>query len=267
MSDLRTPPHTENPDWYRIKYALAAHFANESIAVKGGQLQVEEKWLDEGSELCEELLGTCWSTVEKHQWRWLGLVPQKDVSPLVRFLQGTVEPLVLTLWAGIALAKNQRRGNTRTLIVASGSRLRGRRKRLSPGEVLGAVVEAFPEPSTALAYNLACLAMINESSGRAVNFATIAVLRERSTKRASLLKVIAADPILGEIVDQVDAMVETFAPKPAEEGTSNAEVTKKKKKKKDKKKKKRKDKTSSESATAPRSTDARTWIPGSERPI
>ena len=235
MSELRTPPYAENPDWYRVNYALAAHYANKSIAVRDGQLHVTERWLDEGSKLSEKLLVTCWRTVEKHQWGRLGLVPRKDVPPIVRFLQGTVEPLALTLWAGIAQAKNQLRGDMRTLALAHGSRLYRRRRRLSPGEVLGAVVEAFPEPSTALAYNLACLAMINQIPRRAVNFATIAVLRERPAKRAALLREIAADPILSEIVGQVRLLVEKFAPRPVDDETPDPPVAKKKKKKKKKK--------------------------------
>jgi hypothetical protein len=148
-------PHS-NPDWYRVKYTLAAEYANWSMEPK----EARPASLVNAEREARELLGAAWSKLEGDQEASGGVRGTRNLA-LDDMLRRTVVPSALILLAGVLLAeqggdetarKTEHAGKldpaqVRNLVVSG--------KSVSPFSIVE-LVESQPSLSRDTLYNLAC---------------------------------------------------------------------------------------------------------------
>lgn len=153
-----TRPPFSNPDWYRVKYSLAAERVNWALAddrERRRQLDVAKA---ESRVLLSEI--NRWLRRPK-SWGLRGVKEERAVRELARFLQDHLKPSLLVLFAGIELAKDGRwAGESKVsaaipklsrleLLIQAGAPL-------DPLLIVHAVEAGCREPSAGLSYNFAC---------------------------------------------------------------------------------------------------------------
>jgi hypothetical protein len=172
-----------NPDWYRVKYGIAARWANWAFAKAEGR----STHLDEAAKEARELLRAISGRLNLDSWGLRARRP--EVRALKAFLRTQIQPSARVLLAGIELEQAQSR------IPAA--------ERKDPRAVVRAV-EAAGIPTPELSYTLACFWAQARKRRRALRHLQDAVDKTPFTGRKALCQQVEADPVLGFALDHAD---------------------------------------------------------------
>lgn len=192
-----------NPDWYRVKYSLAAECLNWALA-EGG---VGGQQLVDANRETRELL----AVVDRrlHRRRGWGRKARREADPrLDAFLGGHVKPGALILLAGIELvvrgAGEERTVEVQDLSLDEVERQIEKGARVDPFAIVRRV-EAHWEPlPPAISYNLACFFMQAGWAPEALRHLTDCVEGTAPSFRPLLQAQLEGDPLLGPLLEMSD---------------------------------------------------------------
>jgi hypothetical protein len=193
--------HLSNPDWYRIRYSLAAERVNWALADGGAR----------GVQLLAAEI-EAWDLLSAIN-RWLGRPKswglraiRDDSGPaLDAFLRDPLKPSLLVLLAGIELARYSaweeqepaQEGGAEALGQFEEQILSG--AAVDPFLMVQAVEASYREPSPGILYNLACFHAQAGNSSRALESLGKTVEATPPSAWPRLRAEIESDPMFGSI--------------------------------------------------------------------
>lgn len=225
MRERKKRRHRENPDWYRVKYSLAAecfNWAYVRFRQRGASWRREEidepsdgettprQSLEEAGREARELLiaiNECIEAPREAEAHSSHEPPGDD--PLLGFLGGHLRPGLLVLLAGIEQLNEDTRGTSRLEFPRD----------LSPADFEGEIragesfdpdelvewVEARWRPTPAsVNYNLACFHAQRGRNGSARGLIRLCVEGTPPSEWVRLRREIALDPVIGDLVPWLD---------------------------------------------------------------
>lgn len=222
-------PPQRNPDWYRVKYSLAAESFNaayvaEQYEPRSSVMDEDEaraaraKSIADAEEEARELLGAIRSRL--HGDRGWGLKRRRqDDRGLDDFLSAHLEPSAFVLLAGIELFK---RGREQSRLQGDIERFDDLEARLAAGRdinpyALVSYVAANWEPLPAsISFNLACFyaqaSRLRDEGEVDLFFAAQRYLRHcvevtAPSERNRLRDEVGSDPVLGELAQWADGAI------------------------------------------------------------
>jgi hypothetical protein len=194
-----------NPDWYRVKYSLAAERVNWALADD----RERRRQLDMAKAESRALLSEIDRRLRMPRAWGLRAINDRVGPELDRFLQGHLKPGLLVLFAGIELAKDgARAGESKAsagiLRLNQLERLIQAGAPLDPLLIVHVVEAGYREPSAGLSYNLACFySQAEDSDGALIHLrSTIELTPPSSWSR--LRAEIERDPVLKPLHGKLD---------------------------------------------------------------
>jgi len=194
--------HLSNPDWYRIRYSLAAERVNWALAdggVRGVQLlaaKIEAR----------DLLGAINRRLGRPK-SWGLRAIRDDAGPaLDAFLRDPLKPSLLVLLAGIELARSGSAWEEQEPAQGGGAEALGQFEEqilsetaVDPFPMVQAVEASCREPSPGISYNLACFHAQAGNSSRALENLAKTVEATPPSAWPRLRAEIESDPMFGSI--------------------------------------------------------------------
>lgn len=191
-------PPDENPDWYRIKYQFAALYTNWAADTDPGSDR--DEFSARAATVAQELAtktAEVMTRLEAGRRRQQGSAPKAYLrDTLLPFLEGTIEPSVLTLLAGTVsplpppsedwLAARPAREDVHASLA---------RKKVDPWQLI-AYVELGTNRPAATQFNLACFYTRAGDLTAAAKRLLRAVRETQRQERGSLVAVATTDPVL-----------------------------------------------------------------------
>jgi tetratricopeptide (TPR) repeat protein len=192
----------ENPDWYRIKYQIAALYSNWAVDSEGiKKVQRADRAAAEVKELAIATLDML-ARLEKGG-RGQGKSPRAYMQDTLRpFLTGTIEPSVLTLLAGTVCPLGEPPDGwpgerpTREAVSASLAA-----NKIDPWQLI-AYVEKGPNRPPETQFNLACFYTRAGDLTTASRRLLHAVRETQRQERQRLVDVALLDPVLRPLLDK-----------------------------------------------------------------
>jgi hypothetical protein len=193
----------ENPDWYRIKYQIAALYTNWAADSEPGTNR--DKRARRAAEEAKALAGTTLEVIVRppKRARGQGSVPKAYLTnTLLPFLEGTIEPSVLTLLASTVSPLPKR--------PAGWPGARPTREELSAAVASGVIdswqliayVEFGPNRPPETQFNLACFYTRAGDLSTATKRLLRAVRETQRQERQRLVDVALMDPVLRPLLDK-----------------------------------------------------------------
>jgi tetratricopeptide (TPR) repeat protein len=212
MEGQSMAPHLwpdENPDWYRIKYQVAALYSNWALESEGVRKDDRaRRAAADAKQLAEVTLDTL---ARLHKGgRAQGTAPREYLQATLRpFLEGTIEPSVLALLAGTVSPLQARPadwpppdGPTREEIRASlEANELDPSKPIDPWQLI-AHVEKGPKRPPETQFNLACFYTSAGDLTTASRRLIQAVRQTQRQERQRLVDVALLDPVLGPLFEK-----------------------------------------------------------------
>jgi len=198
--DQTRPPKLEpaaNPDWYRIKYQLAALAANRAAATND-PVELKRTLEQDAAQQAKDLALKTSQTIQD-------LSEQDPESMLIRFLRGTIEPDALVLAAStIPHSANAAMPEGRP---SRGDILAALRQDAIDPWILIAFVERGSTRATNTLYNLGCFYASIGDFNRAAARVITAVCETQRSERQALAAVATLDPILEGLRERLPAFI------------------------------------------------------------
>jgi tetratricopeptide (TPR) repeat protein len=192
----------ENPDWYRIKYQIAALYTNWAIESEGIK---KEQRADRAATEAKRLATTTLDTLARlvKGGRGQGKAPRGYLETTLRpFLEGTIEPSVLALLAGTVSPLPEQPPEwpaTRPTREAVAASLTG--SQIDPWQLI-AYVEKGPNRPPETQFNLACFYTRAGDLTTAAKRLLHAVRETQRQERQRLVDVALLDPVLKPLLDK-----------------------------------------------------------------
>lgn len=199
----------ENPDWYRIKYQIAALYANWAVvSEEKNQADRARRASTEGKQLADTTLDTLARLAKGG--RGQGKAPRGYLQDTLRpFLEGTIEPSVLALLAGTVSPLPPRpdvwpprdrpsRDEVRASLAA---------KEIDPSNEIDpwqlmAYVEKGPNRPPETQFNLACFYTRAGDLTTASRYLLQSVRETQRQERQRLVDVALGDPVLKPLLEK-----------------------------------------------------------------
>ena len=187
---IETPPYRRNPDWYRVKYRLAATLTNRAFITS--EPMPRKLGYTRAQKEIDELLWACWSTLEP-----LPLEGLRRGSREVReFVARSAVPAALDLKALIELGLNGEPGEDQNLTLKTVARRLKKGETVTPLTIVNAVVAEKEDPSAFLMLDLACFFNQIGDKKKARDYAAKAIEKLPAADRGRLRARAASDPML-----------------------------------------------------------------------
>lgn len=185
-----------NPDWFRIKYAIAAEYANGALAGDAFEEDWDEDPLEAANQHVRELLEAIEAKLAEGD---------EEGDPFAAFLRDRLVPSAYVLLAGIRYAVERRQG--RTLVVEPIERRPrdeieatiGATEPPSPFAIVRMVEEGWQPLPPEVSYNLACFYAQVDRGDEAYAHLREALVATGPGRRTTLLGQAARDPLLGGV--------------------------------------------------------------------
>jgi hypothetical protein len=218
----RADPQRHNPDWYRIRYQLAALYLNRASFHEGGPRLAEDlqQALGESTELARvsvDVALTEGAPVRPRRMRWQRAERVQERRDLSDFLRSTIVPSALTLLAGALLVDREQNPP----VLRASVELHSYRDvlnaldndELDPDELVK-FVERQAQLAPRVYYNLACYQASRQDVLKAKKWLELALLNTTITERVALLKIIERDTTLTEVIADAEFMetLRTYLP-------------------------------------------------------
>ncbi|HEY6730214.1 MAG TPA: hypothetical protein VI039_04230 [Solirubrobacterales bacterium] len=184
-AEVVTPPHRDNPDWYRVKYRLASTLTNDA--------HVHKTSYEPAAKEIDELLQACWQQMLDLEttWPW-----QRKDKELRKFIVEGVEPAALDLKALIELGlQKSKPGEALGWDLATVRKQLREGKPVPPLTIIEALLKA-KKPGRSLLFDLACFFQLSGDSKRARQYADEAFATVPTAELARVRAQVAADPML-----------------------------------------------------------------------
>jgi tetratricopeptide (TPR) repeat protein len=217
----------ENPDWYRIKYQVAALYTNWAVDSEGIKKENRaERAATAAMELATKTLDMLARLAKGG--RGQGKAPRAYLQDTLRpFLEGTIEPSALTLLAGTVSPLPERSAQwpgerpTREAVTASlAANGRDPSNKIDPWQLI-AYVERGPNRPPETQFNLACFYTRAGDLTTASRRLLRSVRETQRQERQRLVDVALIDPVLRPLLDKrpgikakLYEMLDTKAPFP-----------------------------------------------------
>jgi hypothetical protein len=214
-----------DPDWYRIRYQLAALYLNRATFNEGAaRLEKDvQRALEKSKELARTSITAALSIDRTASRRPRGVGRRsprvQERSELSGFLHSTIIPSALTLLAGVLFVSRSQ--NNPALRAASDIHfcfyqdvLDALDKDILDADELVKFVERQPQLAPRVYYNLACYRTLRHELHKAMKRLEQALLRTTITERLALLKIIEKDTTLATITAGAEFMegLRTYLP-------------------------------------------------------
>lgn len=206
---MRKRPPFSNPDWYRVKYSLAAERVNWALADDGER----RRQLAVAKAESRALLGEIDRRLRRPRAWGLRAINDRAGRELDLFLQEYLRPSLFVLLAGIELAiagvsaGGWKAGAKPLNLRQLDSQIRAGAS-LDPRLIVCAVEAGRREPSAGLSYNLACFYSQAGESDRALAYLRSTIELTPPSSWSRLRAEVERDPVLKSLRGKLDDLFE-----------------------------------------------------------